>query len=652
MFLFTYTAAILSLICSGFAAFLFLRKRRELLARFLAYHVAAVAVWVGSNAMADVATTPQSLIFWSGMALIGVCFFVSFYLCFIDAFIDGRSPGRLRMAAYFLPTTVFSLGAFSKYSVVDTFFPGDAPTQIIPGVFYNYIFFFLLGGLFYGSIRMLRFYRLRATSQQRMQILYMELGFSALFAGCVVTGIVLPRFGELRFFSAGPQFALFLIVCSGYAILKHRLLDIKVAIQRGAVYSATLGAVILFYLAALQALPLFSGLSTSHSYLIASILTTIAGVFGVPPLKRFFQKATDRLFFKDRMPYAQAVDELSQALNRHLDLDNLIADAEDTLRRVFKVNTARILAAGREDPPPGACPILLKDRIVGWIAIGDKLSGDPFFDEDLAIVKSFSYQCGVAVEKAKLYQQVKDYSERLEEKVRQRTEEVKSLREARAQTLIDIAHNLQTPLTILKGQLGVMRQDVADAALESFEKSIDKISGFIQRLIKLADLTKSDGVKTEDVALSALMEEIVSYFSVLAEQSGVAIETDIRPGVGLRGDRQQLEELVLNLLSNAVKYIDNERKISIRLEETAEAARIVIRDTGVGIAREDADKLFSRFYRATGASGVKGSGLGLAICKRIVDLHGGDIRVDSVVGRGTTVTVSLPKAKEAVCEFC
>ena len=652
MFLLTYTAAPLAFVCLGFAVFLLLKKREDRLARYLAYHVLGVAAWVGSNAAADISKRPATLIFWSGMAFIGVSFFVSFYLCFIDAFIGKRRPSVVRLVAYFLPTAVFTVGAFTKLSVKETLFPEGLPAQIVPGVFYNYVPFFMLGSLVYGVARLAWHGRTGADAQKRLQIFYMEIGYALMISGSVFFDIVLPFFGEYRYYTAGPQFSIFLVACSGYAILKHRMIDIKVVVQRSVVYSLLLGAVTAFYLAALYGAAFFTGERVAFPYFLASLTTAIAGIVGVPPLKRLFQRATDRLFFKDRCSYAAAVDRLSQEINRHLDLDQLTAGVSAALRDLFKTEDVRIVLGDlREEPPPDgvAMAARLKEKTVAVMLLGAKRSGDPYFEDDIGLLKSFSYQFAVAVEKARLYRQAKDHSERLEEKVRERTAEIKTLQEEQARMMFDISHSLLTPLTIIKGQLGNLRTASFDEGqIAAFEKSIDTISEFIRRLLKLSRLNGAESAKRETVDVSGLLGGIVSYFEVLAESRNVAIEASIEKNLRVLGDGGQLEELALNILSNAVKYIDHDRRIAIRLSDDEENAYLTVRDTGIGIAADEIPRIFRRFYRSSGGSRAEGSGLGLAICKKIAELHGGTIAIASELGVGTTVTVTLPKLREAV----
>lgn len=670
MFLFTCTAAILSIIVLSFAAFIIAKQGRDLLARYLGYYLLAVGTWIGANSLADIAATPASLIFWSGVALIGVSFFISFHLAFIYVFIHQRDLNWRRAVSYFLPSVIVSLGAFSRYSVMETIFPPGQPAQIVPGLLYTIVFlFFLVGGVLYAAVRLALYYRRQATPVERMQILYMEMGFMLLFAGTIIFDYALPLFGELRFYSIGPQFAVFLMVCSGYAILKHRLLDIKVVIQRSVVFSLLLGVISALYVGVLFVILALSAPYDGRAYLFASIITTFVAIFGLPPIKRTFEKATDHVFFKNRYVYTEAVETISRVLNENLDLNDLLFGMSGALKNIFRVSDVAITVL--DNPIPcaetltpmepeecqralGTCPIgcrdrlvlilpvILKNQVIALIGLGNKRSGDPYFSDDTVLLTSFSYQAAVSIEKAKLYGQMKDHSEHLEEKIRERTAEIKALQETQAQMMYDISHSLQTPLTIIKGQLGAIKRNVPGEELRSFEESLDRISEFINRLLRLASLNDSEKPQKRPVNFSRLLEDIVEYFRVLAEQQNISIESNIAPGAMIMGDRGQIEEMVLNILSNASKYIAHERKIVIAAAVRDGRAVLSISDTGVGIPLDDIPKIFRRFYRAPSPSGTKGSGLGLSICKKIIDLHDGTIDIKSWPDKGTTVTIALP----------
>ncbi|MCD4761787.1 GAF domain-containing sensor histidine kinase, partial [bacterium] len=293
-------------------------------------------------------------------------------------------------------------------------------------------------------------------------------------------------------------------------------------------------------------------------------------------------------------------------------------------------------------------PILLDKKLLGFAILGEKKSGDLLSPDDLNLLRTISSQAAVALEKAQLYEQVKVYSKKLEEKVKERTRKIKGLQTEQKQMMLEIAHGLQTPLTIIKGELSSFQKTQKDnEKLLSFEKSIDRISKFIYDMLQLANLkSQVQPDKLELLSLSELLLELVEEFEIVTSDKNIIINNNIESGVYIKGDKARLEEMVSNLVSNSVKYMktEGEKIISIKLYKKNKQAFLVIKDTGIGMRKEDLPKLFTRFFRIKDSQGENkgGTGLGLAICKKIVEMHKGKIKVKSEVRKGTKFIIEIP----------
>ena len=219
----------------------------------------------------------------------------------------------------------------------------------------------------------------------------------------------------------------------------------------------------------------------------------------------------------------------------------------------------------------------------------------------------------------------------------------------------DASHELRTPLTILRGEVDLALRhprtpEEYREVLQSNRDEIDRMATIVDQLLLLARAEKGQLVLArEPVRLDRLVEETVRQWRDLAAQSGLTLVLEPPPPLVVKGDELRLRELLLNLLENARKYTPAGGLISVRLaaDEAARAARVVVEDTGVGIPADAVPRLFDPFFRADAARArdAGGSGLGLTLVKRIVDLHGGSVTVDSEVGKGSRFTVSLPLAE-------
>lgn len=236
----------------------------------------------------------------------------------------------------------------------------------------------------------------------------------------------------------------------------------------------------------------------------------------------------------------------------------------------------------------------------------------------------------------------------------------KSFKQIR-QFTADASHELKTPLTILKGEMEVALRSKGEPVflkdvLKSGLEEIDRMNYIVRNLLELAklDIEKGVPVPREAVNLSGILRERSDQFGRLALDSGVRLDIIRDMPVYIYGDRVRIGQLIFNLIDNALKYTPRGGKIEISLEAQGDRAVLKVKDTGVGISKEDMPYIFDRFYRADKARAREivgeagGAGLGLSICKEITETHKGTITVESEPGKGTTFTVSFPAVREDV----
>ena len=214
----------------------------------------------------------------------------------------------------------------------------------------------------------------------------------------------------------------------------------------------------------------------------------------------------------------------------------------------------------------------------------------------------------------------------------------------------DASHELQTPLTVLKGEIEVglrspRKPEEYQAILRSALEETDRIARLVEGLLLLS---RSDaGVLRMDrrpVEMKNLVEEMIDAVRPLALSRSVRLQVESPEPVQIMGDPDHLRRLFLNLVDNGIKYTPAGGFVEVSLHKDDRWAYFRIRDSGAGIAPEDREKIFRRFYRTERArsQGGSGSGLGLAIAKSIAKAHGGRIQVESAEGKGSLFTVLLP----------
>jgi heavy metal sensor kinase len=231
----------------------------------------------------------------------------------------------------------------------------------------------------------------------------------------------------------------------------------------------------------------------------------------------------------------------------------------------------------------------------------------------------------------------------------------------------DASHELKTPLTILKGEVEVMlrkdrTQQEYQQTLKSNLEEINRMSQIVEDLLLLSKADTGEiKLNKGDINLTEILTEVVAQMDVLARSKRVALSaSNNHQDIHIFGDALRMRELLINLIENGIKYTEEGGSIHIslqkenppgvrnqsdRLEKERERfVKIIVADTGIGISKEDQEKIFSRFFRVDKARSREqgGSGLGLSICKWIVEAHQGEIEVESEVGKGSSFIVTLP----------
>jgi PAS domain S-box-containing protein len=224
--------------------------------------------------------------------------------------------------------------------------------------------------------------------------------------------------------------------------------------------------------------------------------------------------------------------------------------------------------------------------------------------------------------------------------------------EARHRFVAQATHELRTPLTNIRLYVETAIEDgEADPAMRS--KCLNVINGETRRLerivgemLSVAEIEAgSFKLQTDDVRLDQLFEDLLADYQQQALDKNVALTFHLPPKFPVvQGDRDKILLALHNLVGNALKYTPETGKVDVVVEATEKLLSVQVRDTGIGISDEDAEKIFDRFYRARDprVAKITGSGLGLTLAREVVRLHGGDVTVESRLNQGSTFTITLP----------
>jgi len=290
-------------------------------------------------------------------------------------------------------------------------------------------------------------------------------------------------------------------------------------------------------------------------------------------------------------------------------------------------------------------PLLRGDEVLGVIVLV-RIEVQPFSDREIELVESFARQAAIAIENVRLFNEIQEKSAQLEVANRHKTE-----------FLANMSHELRTPLNAIIGFSEVLLQRMfgeLNAQQADYLEDIMSSGRHLLTLINdILDLSKIEAGRMElelaSFSLVAALNNAVTLVRERAQSHGIRLELDVAPQLDtVIADERKLKQVVVNLLANAVKFTPDGGTITLRAVRENGHVRLAVHDTGIGIAPEDQARIFEEFQQATHLTekSREGTGLGLALSKRMVELHGGTISVDSAPGKGSTFTVALPLLKE------
>ena len=564
--------------------------------------------------------------------------------------------------------------------------------------FYNVFSVLLVTNFVLVSALLAYDYRTSAEPRRRQQLTFWMLG--AVVALPLGLTNLLPAYG-VPFYPLGNLGSVVWAGIVAYAIVRHRLLDIDLAVTKGMAYAVV--SVVLIAPAWVLTLWLqrlsFGQVRPDFSFAILLMFVAVGLLF--PTLRLRAQSRIGQSLFREKYEYRAALGMFTRSIVRILDRDKLIQELANTLsetlqlegiavalgddsRTVFSVRYAvgvpaasaefsrnhplvtslirRQQAVLRDELEASAdsseraevaeicrrngwevcIPLTAAGKLVGFISLGRKRTLSAFSAEDLDLLETLGAEAAVALENARLYEEL-----RKSQDIIRRADRLSALGTLAA----GIAHEVRNPLVSIQTffQLAPERlhdEEFFTTFLSMTANEVKRISDLITELLSFA---RSPTRALRAVDLNETVERVATLLEPEARKHKLALRRSLSPAVPLvQADADQVKQVLINLVLNAIQATPPEGTISVTSRPVdhrgAAFGQVEIHDTGVGIPADQIDHIFDPFFTTKD----KGTGLGLAIAHQIISEHGGAITVESREGNGASFFIDLPAAEGSV----
>jgi signal transduction histidine kinase len=291
-----------------------------------------------------------------------------------------------------------------------------------------------------------------------------------------------------------------------------------------------------------------------------------------------------------------------------------------------------------------AVPLIREGVPIGSLGL-TRSESRPFSEKQIELLTTFADQAVIAIENVRLFDEIQDKSRQLAEASKHKS-----------QFLANMSHELRTPLNAILGYAELILDNVYGDTPDKMREVLDRIQRNGKHLLGLIndvlDLSKIEAgqlnLSLADYSLKEVVQSVYSAVEALAKEKHIALKVELPPHLpAARGDERKLTQVLLNLVGNAIKFTDT-GEVAIKAFAANGSFTVAVRDTGPGIAEIEQTKIFEEFQQADSSITKKkgGTGLGLAIAKRIIELHGGRLWVESSPGHGSTFSFTVPTKVE------
>lgn len=706
-----------SLLILGLGFFVF-RKDIKKPINILFFLISVVfTIWEIGTFMMFGAKTNKEIVFWDRIVYLGVVFVPVIQYHFSLAATRYTSKRKVMLViAYFL-SFIFLLVSRTNYFIDGVFryqWGAHSIARIGHHLFLAYFFFYVFALLYNFFIEK----RLHQSMIEIKRINYFIIGFVFLN---IVGGIAyLPAYSISVYPFALASPTVFALIIS-YSIINYRLMNLRIVLRQSVVYFGSLFSTCLVVFIFKYS---FNYFLPEISYILDFIILLVALVI-FPVLKRYSYRLANKFFFTSLYDAKKVIATLSEELSSTLDNDKIFEATDRTLSKAFHSKGIAIFQFNKstnnfdlvysfalffkkqsfrfnrhvmnnflsqnnvfviedlkdQDSIKYAAfikeyrdkygidliaPMVLKHKIVGFIALGPKESGDMYDLGDTEMMAIVANQVAISLENATLFEETKNFNSKLTKEVEKAThelrtanQELKKLDEAKSEFISIASHQLRTPLTVIKGYSSMMLEGsfgkiqppiISDNIQKIFESS-QRLTNLVEDLLNISRIESGrlNFAFTFD-DLEPVVASVVEELESTAKAKNIYLKYE-KPTTNLplvKIDKNKIRQVIINIIDNSIKYTQS-GGVTVRLIELGDFIRFSTIDTGMGIKPELLQQLFQKFSRGEETSVIhtEGIGLGLYVGKMMIEEHGGRIWAESAgEGKGSTFSFELPIAKQ------
>ncbi len=688
------------------------KNRRNISYWFFSALTLSLAIWPVVNYLSIHSHTNQLL--YIRIVMLFVCFMNLSFFCLAAAFPRQRvrfQPWQVGVIIYGLAAALLMLTPYVFTGVVIG--PDGLPSPTPgPGI----IFFMLdLVGVAGSGFYLLVRHRRRVQGLERSQLGVIIFASAFLYIFSVSFNFIVPiGLHVVSAVSFGPIFTVFFAGCMAYAIVRQRLFDIRRVVARSVSYILLLIFLAVVYAVGAQALGrlLLGNLAQeSQDTMVFNAILAIILALTFQPLRHFFEYITDSIFYRNRYVSQVVLSEFSSILVRENDLGTLVKSSLKTICGGLSISHGQlyILDKGRvylvehygalpkrmivapqlehlsksiivaDELDGGETKTLLedhdlrfsamlrtRDEVVGYLLLGDKLSGEIYSNQDIEVLGIMAKELAVAISNAKAYTEIQAFAQTLQERVNHATgrlrvanRHLKELDQAKDEFLSLASHQLRTPLTTIKGYLSMIIEGDAGKLnklqREFAQYALDGSDRMVRLITDLLDVSRMSAgrfiIQPNTADINEIVASEVKQLQSHAEAKGITLSLVAPPAPlpPVTLDENKTRQVIMNFIDNAIYYTEK-GSVTVILSIKGGNFRVEVRDTGMGVPADAQKHLFSKFFRANNAqkSRPDGTGLGLFLAKRVIEDQGGTVIFSSTEGKGSIFGFEMPLVKPTI----